>query len=73
MEEDFARPATPPEHASAWWRRSWPILAPTPLGPGWGWGSRMSEIATLPLSALFYAVLACHAATSWLLGKVLSR
>jgi len=29
--------------------RSWGWLAPTPLGPNWGWGSRLLEIADLPL------------------------
>ena len=60
------------EKDATWWRGSWPVVGPTPLGPDWGWGSRAIEIATLPLSAVFFLVVGVHRATGWVLAKVFS-
>jgi hypothetical protein len=48
------------------------LLNLTPLGPSWGWGSRLIEIAVQSLSLVFVQPLVLvHRGTGWLLEKIL--
>ena len=43
----------------------------TPLGPGWGWGSRAIEITAQTLSLIFIAPLVLiYRGLEWLLEKL---
>jgi hypothetical protein len=44
----------------------------TPLGPGWGWGSRAIEIVAQALSLILVQPLVLlHRGLEWLLSKIL--
>jgi hypothetical protein len=44
---------------------SWGFIAPTPIGPGWGWGSRAIEVISTPLGLIFWTGVWIGRAVSW--------
>jgi len=50
----------------------WPFVAPTPIGEGWGWGSRLIEIAFTPVGIVFWTCVWIGRGFMWI-GERLFR
>jgi hypothetical protein len=45
-------------------------IAPTPLGPNWGWRERTIEIASLPIHLVALPFVWIHRGMTWVAEKV---
>lgn len=45
-------------------------IAPTPLGPNWGWKERTIEIAFLPVHIILLPFIWAYKAMDWVADKV---